>query len=86
MTTFKAVDFERCRLVRGIKTAALVLVLTAGAVTVDRLFFFDPAARPAAAPVTAKAELPATAATDVFALPEHLRPNAADVVAETPTF
>ena len=86
MATIRAVDFERCRLVRGIKTAALVLVLTAGAVITDRVFFFEPDAHPAAAPIT-KAEPPASTALDGFALPEHLRrPTTADVVTEAPTF
>jgi hypothetical protein len=86
MATIKAVDFERCGITRGIKTAALVLVLTAGAVAADHVFFGAPDAKRAA--VTAvQAATVAPAATDGFALPENLRhPTAADVAGPAPTF
>jgi len=84
MATIKAVDFERCGIARGIKTAAFVLVLTAGALAADHVFFVAPSAKPAVTAVQAATVAPA--ATDGFTLPDNLRPTAADAVAEAPTF
>ena len=87
MATIKAVNFERSRIGRGIKIAALVLVLTAGALTADHVFFVAPSAQPTAAPITVKATTVTTAATVGFALPDSIRPTTADAVAEqAPTY
>ena len=85
MATVKAVDFERSRIGRGLKTAAFVLVLAAGAVTADHVFFMAPSAQPTASPI-AQAATVLPVAGEGFALPDHLRPTAADAVAEAPTF
>jgi len=87
MATIKALDLERSGVGRGIKAAALVLVLTAVALTADHVLFVAPSAQPAAASITVKATTVTTAATDGFALPEHLRPTPADTVMEqAPTY
>jgi hypothetical protein len=86
MATIKAVDFERSGIGKGIKTAALVLALTAGAVVADHVFF-TPSEKPAASPMTVQAAPVNAPAPDGFALPEHLRrPTAADEAAPPPTF
>ncbi len=83
MATIKSVDFERSRAGRGIKTAAVVLVLMAGALAADQVFFASPSAHATAAPVTVSAA-PVAASTDGFALPESLRHPTATDSGETP--
>jgi hypothetical protein len=85
MATIKAVDFERCGIARGIKTAAFVLVLTAGALAADHVFFVAPKASPAAV-TEVQAATVAPTATDGFKLPDNLRPTAADSATQAPTF
>jgi len=86
MATIHKADFEHSGIGRGIKVAALVLILTAAALTTDHKFFAGPTAPAAASPVTATVATAGTAALDGFALPESLRPTAADVTTGTPTF
>jgi len=90
MGKIQAVDFERSGVGRGIKIAALVLILTAAAMTTDHVFFVSPSAK-TVAPATPIAAATATAsvtepALDGFALPANLRPTAADVAAPAPSF
>ena len=86
MATIRSVDFERSGIGKGIKIAGVLLVLAASALTADHLFFGAPRAHPAATVVAVKAEAPATAAPDGFALPENLRPTATDAADTAPTF
>ncbi len=83
MATSKADEFEATRVARGIKTAAFVLILGSVALMADQMFFVAPRAPPAAAPVPVAS---APVAGDGFALPDNLRPTAADAVASAPTF
>jgi hypothetical protein len=85
MGTVKTVDFERSGLGKGIKAAALVLILAAAALTTDHVVFTR-GTQPAAAPMAAQAAVPLPAAIDGFALPDNLRPTQADVVENAPTF
>ena len=86
MATIKAVDFERCGIAKGIKTAVLVLVLTAGAVTADHMFFVAPSAKSASSSMAVQAATVNTPTPDGFALPENLKPTAADAADQAPTF
>jgi hypothetical protein len=86
MATIRAVDFERSGITRGIKTALFVLVLTAGAVAADHMFFVAPSTKPAASPMAVQAATVNTATPDGFALPENLKPTAADAIEQPPTF
>lgn len=86
MAMFKAVDFERSGISRGIKTAAFVLVLTAAALAADHMFFAAPSTKPAASPMAVQAATVTTATPDGFALPENLKPTAADAIEPAPTF
>ena len=85
MATVKKVDFERSGFGRTIKITALVLILAAGALATDHLVFVG-ASTPAAAASVAKAETVTPGALDGFALPENLKPTAADAVTGSPTF
>ena len=83
MATKHAEEFERSYAGRGIKTAALVLILGSVALLADHAFFFAPPARTAAEPVRVSVS---TAAIDGFALPDNMHPTAADVTAPPPSF
>jgi len=84
MATTKT-EFERTGAARGIKAAAVVLILGSVALAADRLLFV-PAQPRLDAPVAA-APAPAVAPTaDGFALPEHLRHPTADATAAASTF
>ena len=83
MATSKAEVFERTRMARGIKAAAFVLILGSVALAADHMFFVTPGPRTETAPVPAAATAPVI---DGFALPDHLRPTAADAAALPPTF
>jgi len=75
---------ESGRVAKGIRTAALVIILGAVALMADHTFFVAPHARAAAeAP---SPERPASVAIDGFTLPDNLRPTAADVTTPAPTF
>ena len=83
--TVRSVDFERSGLGKGIKVAALVMILAAAALMTDHMVFTG-GARPEAAPMAAQAAVATPAAGDGFALPDNLRPTQADVVENAPTF
>ena len=85
MGTVKSVDFERSCLGKGIKVAALVMILAAAALTTDHMVFTR-GAQPADAPMAVQAAVVVPAAIDGFALPDNLRPTQADVVENAPTF
>ena len=85
METVKTVDFEQSGLSKGMKVAALTLMLTAAALMTDHVAF-APSARPVAAPSTVEA-VTTTAALDGFALPAELQhPTTADVDTPPPGF
>ena len=85
MATIKKVDFERSGLGLGMKIAALVFMLTAAALVTENVVLVGPSTHAAAAPVVTQTAA-APAALDGFALPENLKPTAADAVSQAPTF
>ena len=76
---------ERTRLLSGIKTAALIVIIGAVAVAADQaLFLGGKPGAPEAAPEPAALS---PVQTDGLALPDHLRrPTAADTETAAPTF
>ncbi len=83
MATIESEAFERSTAGRGLKALALVLILGSVAVMADHAFFVAPHAMPKAEPVrTSQASVP----IDGFALPDNLRPTAADAGTQAPTF
>jgi hypothetical protein len=85
MGTVKSVDFERSCLGKGIKIAALVMILAAAALATDHVVFLGSSA-PAAAAAPASAAAPPEPTLDGFVLPDHLRPTQAHVGENPPTF
>jgi hypothetical protein len=85
MATIKTVDFERSRVGLGMKIAALALMLTAAALVTENVAFVGPSGPATAAPVD-RAAAATPGALDGFALPENLKPTAADVAPQAPTF
>ena len=86
MGTIKAVDFERSGISKGMKVAALVLMLTAAALATDHVGF-TPSARPVSAPIAAAQAAYTAGAVDGFALPAELRhPTSADAATQPESF
>ena len=85
MATIRSEAFEDTGTARGIKAAAFVLILGSVALAADHLLFTAGHPDPAIV-VPAAAIGGAATAVDGFALPESLRPTAADASDPTPTF
>jgi len=77
------VPFEKPRFSSGIKAIALVIGLTAIALVADHAFFVAPHAQ---ARSSSAAAYEAPVSVDGFALPQNLRPTAADVEAPPASF
>ena len=75
--------YDRTRIVSGIKTAALIVILGAVAVAADHAFFIAPYSR---MPAEAAPPVAVAAPVEGYALPDNLRPTAADVGPAPPSF
>ena len=78
--------YKRSRFQSGLKTAVFVIVLGLVAVLADRAYFVSPHARASAATMPPAAEQPVSVQMEGFALPENLKPTAADVGTPAPSF
>jgi len=77
---------KRTRFHSGVKTAVFIIVLGLVAVLADRAYFVSPRARARTATMPPAAELPVSVQSEGFALPENLKPTAADVETPPPSF
>jgi hypothetical protein len=84
MDASKVVPFGKSRVPPGVKAIVVILAMTAVALVADHAYFVAPHAQASVA--AAESQSPVTVQVDGFALPDSLRPTAADVGAPPPSF
>jgi hypothetical protein len=78
--------FEPRRFASGVKTASVIVILGAVALMADHAFFVTPHVRTPAALAAPAATSTAPVAVNGFALPDNLRPTAADAASAPASF
>jgi hypothetical protein len=86
MESRNVVPFDKPRVTTGAKAIAIVIALTVIALVADHAYFVGPHGQAHAAATISPSEVPITVQVDGFALPENLRPTAADVSAPPASF
>jgi len=86
MDSPNVVPFEKTRFSASVRAIVVVVALTGIALAADHAYFVAPHAQARTAAAATQSEMPLSAQVDGFALPESLKPTAADVISPTQTF